>query len=67
MDYPIEVFFNYYYSSRDKKFIFTVIYAFRTVCYIVLLMHYLAVLWIWIGSDRFENFEVGYLPWIMAN
>ena len=67
LDYPIQVFFNLYYSDRDKKFIFTIVYAFRTVCLIILLMHYLAILWIWIGSESFTDYEKGYLPWIAAN
>ena len=32
-----------------------------------LLLHYLAVFWIWIGSYRFIGYEEGLDPWQLAN
>lgn len=33
----------------------------------MVLLHYTGSIWIYIGSYRFENYEEGYLPWILAN
>ena len=33
----------------------------------MILLHYLASLWLFIGSEYFMDFEEGHLPWIVAN
>lgn len=33
----------------------------------MVLLHYLAILWIYIGSHHFDNYEPPYLPWTQAN
>ena len=38
-------------------------YAFSTCSKILSLLHYLACLWIYIGSEEFLEYETGYLPW----
>ena len=32
-----------------------------------MVLHYLAILWVWIGSDSFSGYELGYEPWQLAN
>ena len=51
------------YSELGKQFIYVHIYAITTLMHIGLLLHYLAVFWIWIGSDRFIGYEEGLDPW----
>ena len=63
LHYPIEVLINLYHREKEEKYIYTIVYAFKTVCRILLLMHYLAVIWIYVGSEHFLDFEEGRLPW----
>ena len=55
------------YKDKDKRHNFVITYAASTVSRILMLLHYLAVIWIWLGSISFENYEEGRLPWQMAN
>ena len=32
-----------------------------------MLLHYLAIVWVWIGSPDFIGYESGYDPWQIAN
>ena len=32
-----------------------------------MLLHYTAIIWIWIGSESFIGYEEGYEPWQIAN
>lgn len=38
-----------------------------TLCKILLLLHYLAIVWVWIGSKDFVGFEEDHDPWQLAN
>ena len=51
LHYPLEVFVNFAYSHVDKKHRYVIVYACQTVSRIMLLLHYLAIVWIWIGSE----------------
>ena len=44
-----------------------IVYAFSTFSKIIILLHYLGCLFIYIGSERFIDFEEGYVPWTIAN
>ena len=33
----------------------------------MMLLHYLAIVFIWIGSEHFTDYEPGYVPWQQAN
>ena len=61
LHYPLEVVVNILY--REKRKVFVIVYACSTLCRIVMLLHYLAVLWLWVGSEYFLDFEEGYPPW----
>lgn len=63
LHYPFEAIVNYFYARRDRRNIFVIIYAYQTLCRIFMLLHYLAIGWVWIGSADFIDFEVGYDPW----
>ena len=67
LHYPIETYLRMSYSELGKQFIYVYIYAISTLINIGLLLHYLAVFWIWIGSDRFIGYEEGLDPWQLAN
>lgn len=38
-----------------------------TFCRIMLLLHYLAVAWLFVGSEYFNDYEPGYSPWQISN
>ena len=44
-----------------------IVFAFATFSIIIVLLHYLGCLFIYIGSERFIDFEEGAVPWILAN
>ena len=67
LHYPFEILVQCFYSSRDLRQNFVVIYACQTLCRITMLLHYLAIVWIWIGSEDFADYEEGYLPWQIEN
>ena len=67
LHYPLEKLVHAVYSKSDKRQIFVVVYACATICRIFMLVHYLAILWIWIGSDSFRDYETGLAPWTFAN
>ena len=60
-----KAFIKLYARNRDERFRYVVIYAVKTVCRILLLLHFLAIGWIWIGSEAFRDFEEGYTPWML--
>ena len=61
--YPMEAFVNIVFSERDQRYIFTIVYACSTLTQIFLLMHCLAVFWVWIGSESFIDYQEGAEPW----
>ena len=61
--YPLEALFKFVYSERDQRYIFTIVYACSTLTQIFLLMHCLAVFWVWIGSESFIDYQEGAEPW----
>ena len=63
LHYPLEVLVGVCYSQKEKRKVFVVVYACQTLCRIVMLLHYLAVVWLWVGSEYFLDYEVGYQPW----
>ena len=74
LHYPLEALFSVIYPSSDKHKIYVTAYACSTLCRIAMLLHYLAVMWLWIGSPHFTNFETEFmlvenniLPWQAAN
>ena len=67
LHYPFEAFVQFYYSGKGARHNFVVIYACQTLCRITILLHYLAILWVWVGSEHFSDFETGMLPWQLAN
>ena len=58
LHYPAEAFVNTIYSQKRK--VFVIVYACQTICRIFLLLHYLAIVWLWIGSEYFIDYEDGY-------
>ena len=67
MHYPAEVFIELRYRNKDKRYVKALVYAMATFCQIQILLHYLACIWIFIGSDYFTDYEAGYTPWIANN
>lgn len=43
------------------------VFAFATFSCITVLLHSLGCLFIYIGSERYNDYEVGAVPWILAN
>ena len=66
LHYPFEALVNVCSRSTDQRFRYVVVYAFSTVCKILLMLHFLALIWIWIGSESFADFEPGYKPWLLS-
>ena len=66
LHYPAEAFINVFYSDSDEKYRSVLIYAWSTVCKIILLLHFFAILWIWIGTETFAELEPGYTPWLIG-
>ena len=67
LHYPFEALVQICYSDKDQRHNFVVTDAYRTLCRIVMLLHYLAIIWIWLGSPVFSGYEQDYEPWQMAN
>ena len=67
LHYPFEQMICICYQAKDKTYIKSRIYASMTVSRILILLHYLAVIWIFIGSDYFVGYEDGYTPWTLEN
>ena len=42
-------------------------YAFSVLSKIFILLHYLCIIWIYVGGDDFLEYEEGYPPWQHAN
>lgn len=66
LHYPCEILVNCLYRERDTRQRYVITYASSTVCKVLMLLHYLAIVWLWIGSDSFLTYEAGYLPWNFA-
>lgn len=60
LHYPLEALVNLMYSQKAKRKVFVIVYACQTLCRIAMLLHYLAVVWLWVGSEYFLDFEDGY-------
>ena len=54
---------NLIFYQQEKRKIFITVYACQTLCRIMLLLHYLAVVWLWVGSEYFIGYEEGFEPW----
>ena len=67
LHYPYEAFVHGFQSGKDRRHQFVLVYACSTLCRITLLLHYLAIVWVWIGSESFADYEQGYLPWQLEN
>ena len=63
LHYPLEVLVDVIYAQQEKRKIFVIVYALSTLCQIILLLHYLAVVWLWVGSESFLTYEEGFEPW----
>ena len=61
--YPLETLVRILYRNRDQRHIYVNVYALSTFCHIVILLHYLAVAWLFVGSDYFADHEAGHTPW----
>ena len=66
LHYPFEAIVNLIYNKSDKRHKFVIVYACSTVSKIMILLHYLAITFLWIGSDAFRDYEARYLPWQLA-
>ena len=49
-------------ANKDKRTLYGIVFASQTICRIFMLLHYLAIVWVWIGSDYFIGYEEGYPP-----
>ena len=67
LHYPLEAFVRFYLSNSDEKYRQVVIYACASVSRILILLHFLAIIWIWIGSETFSDIEPGYTPWLIGS
>ena len=65
--YPAEWGINNIPVIKGEHHIQVIVYAFSTFSIIIILLHYLGCLFIYIGSERFIDFEEGYVPWTIAN
>ena len=60
-------------SMQDTKYLqgahhtSVLMFAFSTFTKIIVLMHYLGCVFIYIGSERFIDYEEGAIPWTLAN
>ena len=63
MHYPFEAFIYFFFNDKDKRQLYVVVYASQTICRIFMLLHYLAIVWMYIGSESFIGYEEGYDPW----
>ena len=66
LHYPMEVLVNICKRNSDQREIYVIVYAISTLSRIAILIHYLAIMWIWIGSDYFVGFEQGFDPWLIS-
>lgn len=67
LHFPLEILTNIIFRNKDQKQIFVVVYAWSTICQILMLLHYLAFMWIFVGSSHFIEHEPGFLPWSLAD
>ena len=67
LHFPLEVLISIIYNKSDKRQKYVIVYAAATLCRIAILLHFLAIVWVYIGSDHFIGFEVGYDPWTISN
>ena len=53
---------NHFQSEKDD-----IEYAFSVLSKIFMLLHYLCIIWIYLGGRDFIDYEEGSLPWRYAN
>ena len=63
LHFPLEGLVEIIYNKSDKRKKFVIVYACATFCRIAILLHFLAIVWVYIGSDHFIGFEEGLDPW----
>ena len=66
LHYPLQAMIELFLASRDKRTLYVLVYASQTICRIFMLLHYLAIVWIWVGSEHFVGYEEGYPPFQVA-
>ena len=64
---PLQTLAAVYFKERDQRFLMALLSAFKTFCYIMILLHYLGCLWIFVGSEYFIGFEKDAIPWTLDN
>mmetsp|Transcript_28790 Transcript_28790/g.38390 ORF Transcript_28790/g.38390 Transcript_28790/m.38390 type:complete len:142 (+) Transcript_28790:938-1363(+) len=65
--YPAQWLINNCPSIKGEHHIHVLTYAISTFTKITVLLHYLGCLFIYIGSERFVDFEEDHVPWTIAN
>ena len=63
----IEVLINIIFKNRDEKYREKLVDPSQTLCWIMVLLHYLGCFWIFVGSNYFVDYEEGHVPWTLAN
>lgn len=66
LHFPLETLVRIIYHKKDQKHVYVVIYACATICQILMLLHYLAMVWIFVGSSTFLEREPGFMPWSLT-
>lgn len=66
LHYPFQALIEIWCARKDKRYLYVIVYASQTICRIFMLIHYLAIVWVWIGSDYFIDYEEGYPPFQVA-
>ena len=68
LHYPFELLIKGIWGQRlhDSQIV-SVTFSVMILCQIMLLLQYLAVLFLYIGSEDFLDYEEGRLPWTFAN
>jgi len=59
--------YRWLYFTKSKSEKDNIVYAISILTKIMILLHYLAFLWMYIGGPDFLDYEEGRLPWIYAN
>ena len=52
---------------KSENLVTVLTFAVATFARIFVLIHYFGCLWIYIGSERFADYEEGHIPWTLAN
>ena len=67
LHHPFELIINCVFDKRDHLFRSKLVIATQVTCWIVLILHYLGSLWLFVGSEYFEDFEAGHEPWRLTD